>query len=27
MIEVEEETVIEGFTMIPEAFGGGDTEE
>ncbi|MCA1042476.1 DUF4317 domain-containing protein [Bacillus infantis] len=27
MIEVEEETVIEGFTMIPEAFGGGDAEE
>lgn len=27
MIEVEEETVIEGFTMIPEAFGGGDVEE
>ncbi|MGD6898322.1 DUF4317 domain-containing protein [Bacillus infantis] len=27
MIEVEEETVIEGFTMIPEAFGGGGTEE
>ncbi|MGD6857941.1 DUF4317 domain-containing protein [Bacillus infantis] len=24
MIEVEEETVIEGFTMIPEAFGGGE---
>jgi hypothetical protein len=22
MIEVEEDTVIEGFTMIPEAFGG-----
>lgn len=27
MIEVEEETVIEGFTMIPEAFGGGDAGE
>lgn len=26
MIEVEEETVIEGFTMIPEAFGGGSEE-
>ncbi|MRH41674.1 DUF4317 family protein [Aquibacillus halophilus] len=24
MIEVEEDTVIEGFTMIPEAYGGGD---
>lgn len=24
MIEVEEDTVIDGFTMIPEAFGGGD---
>lgn len=27
MIEVEEDTVIEGFTMIPEAFGGGSPEE
>lgn len=27
MIEVEEDTVIEGFTMIPEAFGGEQTEE
>jgi len=26
MIEVEEDTVIEGFTMIPEAFGGGSGE-
>lgn len=24
MIEVEEDTVIDGFTMIPEAFGGSD---
>lgn len=27
MIEVEEDTVIEGFTMIPEAFGGGQDKE
>ncbi|MGO5013858.1 DUF4317 domain-containing protein [Niallia sp. Sow4_A1] len=27
MIEVEEDTVIEGFTMIPEAFGGSSEEE
>lgn len=27
MIEVEEDTVIEGFTMIPEAFGGEQKEE
>ena len=27
MIEVEEDTVIEGFTMIPEAFGGGQNKE
>lgn len=27
MIEVEEDTVIEGFTMIPEAFGGGPDKE
>ncbi|MGS2779818.1 DUF4317 domain-containing protein [Robertmurraya sp. GLU-23] len=26
MIEVEEDTVIEGFTMIPEAFGGSQGE-
>jgi len=26
MIEVEEDTVIEGFTMIPEAFGGSSEE-
>ncbi|MGI8386727.1 DUF4317 domain-containing protein [Robertmurraya sp. P23] len=26
MIEVEEDTVIEGFTMIPEAFGGSSNE-
>jgi hypothetical protein len=26
MIEVEEDTVIEGFTMIPEAFGGSQEE-
>ncbi|UII56274.1 DUF4317 domain-containing protein [Cytobacillus spongiae] len=25
MIEIEEDTVIEGFTMIPEAFGGSGT--
>jgi hypothetical protein len=27
MIEVEEDTVIEGFTMIPEAFGGSPEED
>ncbi|AYV72398.1 DUF4317 domain-containing protein [Bacillus circulans] len=27
MIEVEEDTVIEGFTMIPEAFGGNPEED
>ena len=27
MIEVEEDTVIEGFTMIPEAFGVKSEEE
>ncbi|UHA60775.1 DUF4317 domain-containing protein [Metabacillus litoralis] len=27
MIEVEEDTVIEGFTMIPEAFGGEQKED
>ncbi|MBU8733221.1 DUF4317 domain-containing protein [Cytobacillus oceanisediminis] len=27
MIEVEEDTVIEGFTMIPETFGGGSDKE
>ncbi|MDM5227709.1 DUF4317 domain-containing protein [Cytobacillus sp. NJ13] len=27
MIEVEEDTVIEGFTMIPETFGGGPDKE